>query len=312
LKKQTDSRDRENLKRALSYLNTHLLTRTYLVGERITLADISVMCVLLNPYQLVLDTEFRKPYQNVSRWFNTLINQPQVKDVIGAIEVCTQVGAAKTKTDEEKSEKQDEKKDKKEKKKKEQPKQEKAKKAAAAPEPEEELDPADEILAAEPKTKDPFEAYPKSETFKMDDFKKVYSNESETVSIPYFWNNIDTDKYSIWFGEYKFNSELSKVFMSCNLIMGMFQRLDKMRKNAFASVCLFGGDNNSTISGVWFWKGPDLAFELSPDWQIDYESYQWKKLDPKDAATKKLVDEYFSWTGKDKDGRPFNQGKIFK
>jgi len=85
-----------------------------------------------------------------------------------------------------------------------------------------------------------------------------------------------------------------------------------MRKNAFASVCLFGGDNNSTISGVWFWKGPDLAFELSPDWQIDYESYQWKKLDPKDAATKKLVDEYFSWTGKDKDGRPFNQGKIFK
>jgi len=43
----------------------------------------------------------------------------------------------------------------------------------------------------------------------------------------------------------------------------MFQRLDKMRKQAFASVCLFGEDNNSTISGVWVWRGQDLAFPVS-------------------------------------------------
>lgn len=45
--------------------------------------------------------------------------------------------------------------------------------------------------------------------------------------------------------------------------LGMFQRLDKMRKNAFASVCLFGEDNNSTISGIWVWRGHDLAFTVS-------------------------------------------------
>ena len=28
--------------------------------------------------------------------------------------------------------------------------------------------------------------------------------------------------------------------MSCNLIGGMIQRLDTMRKNAFGSMCLFG------------------------------------------------------------------------
>ena len=43
----------------------------------------------------------------------------------------------------------------------------------------------------------------------------------------------------------------------------MFQRLDKLRKNAFSSVCLFGENNNSTISGIWVWKGHDLVFELS-------------------------------------------------
>lgn len=95
-------------------------------------------------------------------------------------------------------------------------------------------------------------------------------------------------------------------------VTGMFQRLDKMRKQAFSSVCLFGSDNDSTISGVWVWRGHDLAFELSPDWQIDYESYDWRKLDPASADTKQLVQQYFSWTGKDKGGRSFNQGKIFK
>lgn len=43
----------------------------------------------------------------------------------------------------------------------------------------------------------------------------------------------------------------------------MFQRLDKMRKQAFASVCLFGSEGNSTISGVWIWRGQDLAFEVN-------------------------------------------------
>lgn len=100
--------------------------------------------------------------------------------------------------------------------------------------------------------------------------------------------------------------------MSSNLIGGMFQRLDKMRKQSFASVCLFGEDNNSTISGIWLWRGQDLAFTLSPDWQIDYDCYEWKKLDPTTPETKKMVENYFSWIGTDSQGRKFNQGKIFK
>merc|ERR1719411_1851979 len=102
------------------------------------------------------------------------------------------------------------------------------------------------------------------------------------------------------------------VFMSCNLIGGMMQRLDKLRKNAFSSVCLFGENNNSTISGIWVWRGHDLVFELSDDWKIDYSSYNWTKLDTDSEETKSLVDQYFKWEGTDKEGRKFNQGKIFK
>jgi len=146
----------------------------------------------------------------------------------------------------------------------------------------------------------------------MDEFKRVYSNEdTATKAIPYFWEHFDKENYSIWYCEYKYPEELSLLFMSCNLITGMFQRLDKMRKNAFGSMCLFGSDNKSTISGVWFWRGHELAFPLSDDWQIDYESYEWKKLDPNSEETKKTVNEYLLWEG-DFGGKKFNQGKIFK
>lgn len=52
----------------------------------------------------------------------------------------------------------------------------------------------------------------------------MYSNEPETVSIPYFFEKFDPENYSIWLGEYKYNNELTKVFMSCNLISGMLAK----------------------------------------------------------------------------------------
>ncbi|KAH8310730.1 hypothetical protein KR044_002766, partial [Drosophila immigrans] len=311
LPQQKNSTAKQDAELVLQQLNKKLIDATYLAGERITLADIVVFSSLLHLYESVLEPSVRSAYPSLNRWFLTILNQPQVQAVLKNYKLCEKALVfdpkkyadfqAKNKTQ---GGQQQAAKPKEEKKpKKEAPKKEK--------EPVEELDAADEALSLEPKSKDPFDAMPKG-TFNFDDFKRVYSNEEEAKSIPYFFDKFDAENYSIWFGSYKYNEELSKVFMSCNLITGMFQRLDKMRKQAFASVCLFGEDGNSTISGVWVWRGQELAFPLSPDWQIDYEVYDWKKLDAKSEETKKLVTQYFSWSGTDKDGRKFNQGKIFK
>merc|ERR1719188_238164 len=198
--------------------------------------------------------------------------------------------------------KKDNKKEKKPKEEKPKAEKKKEEKPAAAQE---------EAPLEKPKEKDPFAAMPKG-NWDMDDFKRFYSNNDEDKSVPYFWEKFDKENFSIWRCDYKYNDELTMVFMSCNLIGGMFQRLDKLRKNAFSSVCLFGENNNSTISGIWVWRGHDLAFELSPDWQIDYTSYDWKKLDTNSDETKKLVEQYFKREGADLKGRKFNQGKIFK
>jgi len=296
----------------LTILDEVLLTRTYLVGESVTLADISVFATVFDLYKNLLDAETRTLFVSVSRWFDTILNQTKVKETLAKHKFQFSYCVTPAKFDAAKlkqisgAQQQPAKKAEEKKKKDEKPK---APKKEA--EPAEEMDAAEAALAAEPKSKDPLDALPKG-TFNMDDFKRFYSNNDVDKSIPYFWQQFDPENYSIWFGEYKYNSELAKVFMSCNLIMGMYQRLDKMRKNAFASVCLFGEDNNSTISGVWVWRGQELAFPLSPDWQIDYETYSWKKLDHTSEETKKLVQEYFSWEGTDKEGRKFNQGKIFK
>ena len=128
-----------------------------------------------------------------------------------------------------------------------------AKKEKAAEQKEEEVgDETDDVYADEPKQKDPFAEMPKA-NFNMDEFKRVYSNEdTATKALPYFWQNFDKENMSIWFCEYKYPDELTQVFMTCNLVSGMFQRLDKLRKNAFGSMCVFGENNNNTIAGVWF------------------------------------------------------------
>lgn len=296
----------------LNYLNDHLFTRTFFVGQRISLADIVVFSALLPAYCYVLELSVRKQYVNLTRWFTTIINQQQVISVLGKVSLCE-----KAVQNEKGSKKEDNKaaKNKTETDKKTENKNVKGdNKSPGTKEdntPNGDLDAADEVLIAEPKAKDPFEKLPKS-PFDLDDFKRFYSNEDESKSIPYLWEKINTDEWSLWYSEYKYPEELTQVFMSCNLITGMFQRLDKMRKHAFASVCLFGEAKNSSISGIWLWRGQDFIFSLSPDWQVDYESYDWVKLDPKAHETKQLVQQYLSWSGKDKQGRSFNQGKIFK
>merc|ERR1711963_485867 len=273
--KNATERAKEDIKGVMKALNDHLLAKTFLVGERISLADIAVACTLLSLYKQVMDPSFRGAYQNVNRWFTTVVNQPNAKAVLGEVVLCSKEAQFDAKKFAEFSGKGDKKKE------------------------------------EEPKAKDPLAALPKG-TFDLEEWKRFYSNNDEDDSIKWFWEHFDAEHYSIWRSDYKFNNELTMVFMSCNLVGGMFQRLEKMKKNAFASAILFGENNNSSISGIWVWKGQDLAFDLCEDWAIDSGSYDWKKLDPKAEETKALVAQYWKWEGNDLEGRKFNQGKILK
>ena len=103
-------------------------------------------------------------------------------------------------------------------------------------------------------------------TFVLDAFKRSYSNEdTATKAIPFFWENFDKEGWSIWKAEYNCLEELKskKVFMASNLVSGMLQRIEKLRKYAFASVLILGTDGDLRIEGVWVLRGQELAFSVS-------------------------------------------------
>ena len=72
----------------LDNMEVYLNTKTYLAGERITLADISLAMTYLPMYQYVMDAKTRSKYPNNTRWFNTCIHQPNFLKVLGNVKLC--------------------------------------------------------------------------------------------------------------------------------------------------------------------------------------------------------------------------------
>ncbi|NWI41125.1 EF1G factor, partial [Picathartes gymnocephalus] len=216
--KQATEVAKDEVRRVLGVLDGHLRTRTFLVGERVSLADISLVCALLWLYKQVLDPAFRGPFGNVNRWFLTCLNQPQFKAVLGEVQLCQRM----------------------------------AQFDGEGGTPGGHLrgvwghfrDTGDTLGTLG----DTFGAV--SGTFGanlrhfgvilgqfrgilghfgeilgcpfiLDEFKRKYSNEDTLgVALPHFWEHFDREGWSLWYCQYRFPEELSHTFMSCNLITG--------------------------------------------------------------------------------------------
>jgi len=74
-----------DVRKVLNGLDGFLKTRTFLVGERLTLADVVVATALLTGFKTVLDGKLRKPFKNLVRWFKTVVNNPVVFSVLGEV-----------------------------------------------------------------------------------------------------------------------------------------------------------------------------------------------------------------------------------
>ena len=136
--KQATENAKEEVRRILGLLDTHLKTRTFLVGERVTLADITVVCTLLWLYKQVLEPSFRQAFPNTNRWFLTCINQPQFWAVLGEVKLCEKMAQFDAKKFAESQPKKDTpRKEKGSREEKQKPQAERKEKKAAAPAPEE-------------------------------------------------------------------------------------------------------------------------------------------------------------------------------
>jgi elongation factor 1-gamma len=71
----------------MPYLNELLEDNTFLSGNFITLSDINASIALKYLFEVHFEDTDRKKYRNVTRWFNTMVNQKEVKSVIGAVKL---------------------------------------------------------------------------------------------------------------------------------------------------------------------------------------------------------------------------------
>jgi len=262
--------------KAVTVLEDHFLINTYLAGERITLADIVAASLLNRGYQYVFDAAWRKQFPNVTRWYQTITNQTAFKSFAGE---PTLIEEAIKFTPPKKEEKP-----------KAEPKKQEAKPKAAAKEAD---DDEEEEAKPEPKPKHPLEELGRP-TFAIDDWKRKYKNEeTREVALPWFWENMNFEEYSIWQIDYKYNDELTQTFMTSNLIGGFFARLEGSRKYIMGCASVFGESNDSVVKGAFVIRGQEAlkAFDVAPDW----ESYEFTKLDPKKEADKEFVNDQWAW-----------------
>ena len=263
---------------AVKTLEDHLLINTYLVGERLTLADVMVASLIYRSFEFVFDKQWRSDHPSTTRWWETITNQPILQAVRKNWPQCDQ--AIKN---------QPPAKPKEEKAKQEKPKQEKKEKPKAQAQAEDEDDEPKEA----PKPKHPLEALGRP-TLAIDEWKRKYKNEeTREVALPWFWENMNFEEYSIWEVGFKYNEDLTMTFMSNNQIGGFFNRLEASRKFLMGCCSVFGVGNDSVIQGAFLVRGQEAlpAFDVAPDW----ESYDFKKLDPKSKEDREFVNDQWAW-----------------
>ena len=289
--KAAEQRVWDSLDRAFSFLEAELKKKTFLVGHRVTLADLTVASDLSFTFGHVAGVNFRSKYPNTVRFFNTVTKQPQVLNVYKNVTLAEDNIKFVAPKKEEK------------------PKAApapKADKPKAAPAPKDDDD--DEPKPA-PKPKNPLDDLPKS-SFNLDEWKRTYSNEeTREVALPWFFKNFDAEGYSISRLDYKYNDELQAVFQSNNLIGGFFARLEASRKYTMGTLGVFGENNSNLIAGVLITRGKDPKSVLSV--APDVDSYDITPLDISKEEDKKFFEDMMAWEAT-VGGKAFADGKIMK
>jgi len=283
----------------MSSLESYLNDKTYLVGEAVTLADLTVAMYLRDMYNMILDESARSKYINVTRWFTTIINQDEVTRVVGTTALCAkpaQFDAKAFAANHPKPAKQEKAKP------EQKPKQEAKPKPAAAP--------AEQPTAPKKETKKPFSDLPKPK-MDMEQFKRLYWNAETPEIMQYFDENFIDGEWSVWTTTYKYNNELTVTHKTNNLVKGMFQRLETMKKHAFGLMYVFGEPNDQVITGIWLGRGDKLFFNEDDNWTTDIVHYDTERLDMAKPENRALFEKWIAGGFDDWQGKPFEKDHIY-
>jgi len=301
---------RKDVEQALGVLNDHLLHETFLVGNRISLADIAVATALTEMYTEVFDLKFRERFVNVNRWFDTLVNQRPFQEVVGKLELAKQEKRAPKPPKPEGEEKEQKGGPQQQQQQGGKPQQQQGGKQQQQqqggkpqqqqkPKDKEEKaggDDGDDDVPREPKKKSALDSLPPS-SMSLDATKKDFWSEK-----PYnknffntFWDKLDTNGFALYEQLYNYNNENKIFYMTCNQLGGFLQRCDAVRKYGMGVMTIIGPseeDGPYEVQGAWLFRGPQVPAEMTSE-NPDAEYYTWKKVDPSNPKDRQRFTNHF-------------------
>jgi elongation factor 1-gamma len=269
-----ESADKANnkVKDFMRTLDAQLKDKEFVLGSKITLADVTLFRELKYFFQLVFPKGLRdKVFPNVAKWFTKLSETEEVKKVYGKILLCNQPLKPYICEEKKEEKKHEEKKhDKKHEEKSEEPPKEKEKKK---------VNPLDEL----PPSK-----------LELETFKRAFlNNKNKEDAMNKFWEIYDPEGYSLWWVEYQNLPTECKILFRTSNSKGMFlQKCDALRRYAFAVHGVYGVEDDYKIRGMWMFRGKEIPQEMKDNDLYEYLTF--RRIDINKPEDKQLVHDY--WT----------------
>ena len=314
LNKDDYNRDNNKIKEYLKCIEKELEKNEFIIGNKITLADISLFAKTRFLMMFHLPEQMRnKLFPKLNKWFENLMNTKEAMKAYGRTVLCKtpmkpfagkinknkpekenkenkEKKEEKDKNKKDKKEKKDKQKDKKENEQKEKPKQEKKEK---------EKEPYIPGLLEVPRfnikeiENNPLDSLPPSK-FDLSKFKEEFINSKDkATSLNNFWTNFDQEGYSLWYIEYNNSpNECVTLFRTCVIKGDILEQLKYFKKYCFGVLGAYGGNGAYKIKGCLLWRGKDIPEEVKA---INcFNKMSFRKLDCNEEKDKELVKEY--WT----------------
>ena len=266
-----ESADKANnkVKDFMRTLDAQLKDKEFVLGSKITLADVTLFRELKYFFQLVFPKGLRdKVFPNVAKWFTKLSETEEVKKVYGKILLCNQPLKPYICEEKKEEKKHEEKKHEKKDEKQDEPPKEKKK-----------VNPLDEL----PPSK-----------LELETFKRAFlNNKDKEDAMNKFWEIYDPEGYSLWWVEYQNLPTECKILFRTSNSKGMFlQKCDALRRYAFAVHGVYGVEDDYKIRGMWMFRGKEIPQEMKDNDLYEYLTF--RRIDINKPEDKQLVHDY--WT----------------
>ena len=319
--KENFDNDNKKIKELLIIVEKALEKNEYIVGNKMTLADVKLFSSIRYLMMLHFPEPMRKKlFPNINKWFEKIMNTPEAIKAYGKTVLCKNIVKPFTgvinrnkQSDENKKENKDDNKNKKgNKNNKDNKKDNKGKKDKKNKNEENKKEPAKQEEKKEepyvpsilelprfntkPIENNPLDALPPSK-FDLEKFKPEFiKNTNKKSAMKNFWKNYDPEGYSLWYIEYNNEpNECLTLFRTCVIKGGILEQLQYFKKYCFGVLGVYGADADYKIRGCLLWRGDEIPQEMK---NLNcYEKMSFRKLDYNQKKDQQLVHDYWTKIG---------------